>query len=134
MEFGYSTVVFSNYFESVTGVDIFQGDIHTSHKGDHYDQTKSSLHHFGNIELVKADYKDWINTDNTMYDLIHIDIVHTYEDTFRCGLWSAKHAKCVLFHDTESFPEVKAAVAAVAKETGKKFYNYPNNYGLGIIV
>ena len=134
VEFGYSTVVFSNYFKSVTGVDIFLGDIHTSHKGDHYKETKNSLLKHKNIELFKADYKDWLKKDDTKYDLIHVDIIHTYEDTFECGLWSAKHSECTLFHDTESFPEVKRAVFDIASKTGKKFYNYPEHYGLGIIV
>jgi hypothetical protein len=134
VEFGYSTVAFSNYFKKVIGIDIFLGDIHTVHKGDHYEQTKASLSAFNNIELIKADYKDWIKTDTEVYDLIHIDIVHTYEDTYQCGLWSAQHSTCTLFHDTESFPEVKRAVSDIAKITGKKFYNYPKYYGLGIIV
>jgi len=30
VEFGFSAVVFSNYFKKVTGVDIFIGDEHTS--------------------------------------------------------------------------------------------------------
>jgi hypothetical protein len=36
VEFGYSTVVFSSYFTSVTGVDLFTGDIHTVHHGDSF--------------------------------------------------------------------------------------------------
>ena len=134
VEFGYSAVVFSNYFKSVKGVDIFLGDIHTEHKGDHYEKTRSSLVKYENIELFKSDYKDWIAKDNDFYDLIHVDIIHTYEDTYKCGLWSARHSSCTIFHDTESFPEVKEAVLSIAKATGKTFYNYPEHYGLGIIV
>ena len=134
VEFGFSTVVFANYFKKVTGVDIFLGDIHTYHKGDHYEVTKASLSKYENIELIRADYKDWIKRDQNQYDLIHVDIVHTYEDTYNCGLWSAKHSKCTIFHDTESFPDVKQAVLEVSKYTNKKFYNYPHHFGLGIIV
>ncbi len=36
VEFGYSSVVFSNYFKQVTGVDVFIGDEHTDFKGDHF--------------------------------------------------------------------------------------------------
>src|SRR5579863_9354220 len=38
VEYGYSTVVFSNYFEQVTGVDIFTGDEHTVNRDYIYDE------------------------------------------------------------------------------------------------
>lgn len=134
VEFGYSSVVFSNYFEEVVGVDIFIGDEHTDHKGDHYEKTKGSLEAFKNIKLVKSDYKDWIKNDAKHYDFSHIDIVHNYKETFECGLWAVQHSTCAIFHDTESFPEVRRAVIDIAKETGKNVYNYPYYNGLGIIV
>lgn len=134
VEFGYSSVVFSNYFKEVIGVDIFVGDEHTDHKGDHYEKTKASLAAFENIKLVKSDYKDWIIQDDRHYDFSHVDIVHNYKETFECGLWAAKHSTCTIFHDTESFPEVRRAVIDIAKATGKKVYNYPYHNGLGIIV
>jgi hypothetical protein len=134
VEFGYSTVALSNYFKRVIGIDIFIGDEHTDFKGDHYEKTKASLKAFNNITLVKTDYKDWINTDTEIYDFSHVDIVHTFEDTFKCGLWAAQHSKCTIFHDTESFLEVKKAVYEIAKVTGKRVFNYPHHNGLGIIV
>lgn len=134
VEFGYSTVALSNYFSKVLGIDLFTGDRHTIHQGDHFEATRKSLEKFPNIELVKADYKDWIEQDTETYDLIHVDIVHTYEDTYKCGLWSANHSKCTIFHDTESFPEVLRAVTDIARETGKRFFNYPKFNGLGILV
>ncbi|RMA58560.1 class I SAM-dependent methyltransferase [Ulvibacter antarcticus] len=134
VEFGYSSVVFSNYFKKVTGVDIFMGDEHTDHKGDHYEKTKASLSQYTNIELYKSDYKDWIKKDNTQYDFSHVDIVHNYKETYECGLWAAQHSKCTIFHDTESFPEVRRAVIDIAKAAGKNVYNYPYHNGLGIIV
>jgi hypothetical protein len=134
VEYGYSTVVLSSYFDQVTGIDLFAGDIHSGYRADHYEETSARLAPFTNITLVKSDYRDWIYHDATRYDLIHVDIVHTYEDTFRCGLWSASHSSCTLFHDTESFPEVKQAVREIASQTGKKFYNYKPNFGLGIVV
>ena len=51
VEFGYSTVALSNYFRRVTGVDLFVGDIHTVHKGLHFDETRASLSRYENIEL-----------------------------------------------------------------------------------
>ncbi|WP_034059158.1 class I SAM-dependent methyltransferase [Lacinutrix jangbogonensis] len=134
VEFGYSAVVFSNYFKKVKGIDIFIGDDHTTHKGDHYDKTKKSLEQFENIDLYKSDYKDWIKKDKEHYDFAHVDIVHNYKETYECGLWAVQHSKCCVFHDTESFPAVKKAVFDIAKHTGKKVYNYPHHHGLGIIV
>jgi hypothetical protein len=134
VEFGYSTVSLSNYFSRVLGIDLFTGDANTVHKGDHFESTRKSLERFPNIELVRDDYKNWIERDTEKYDLIHVDIVHTYEDTYKCGLWSALHSKCTIFHDTESFPEVKRAVEAIALSTGKSFFNYPKCNGLGILV
>jgi hypothetical protein len=133
VEYGYSTVVFSNYFDQVTGVDIFTGDEHTANHDDIYDEVKESLSAYENIKLIRADYRDFIHKNTDNYNFIHVDIVHTYEDTFKCGLWSALHAKCVIFHDTESFPDVKRAVYDIAKQSGKTFYNYPHFYGLGIL-
>ena len=134
VEFGYSTVALSAYFADVIGIDLFTGDIHTVHKGDHYAPTTASLAQFSNITLVRSDYRDWIERDDSFYDLIHVDIVHTYEDTYKCGLWSVNHATCTLFHDTESFASVKDAVADITSETGKRFYNYASHYGLGIVI
>lgn len=134
VEFGYSAVAFSNFFEQVIGVDTFTGDAHTRHKGDHYEQTKASLAQYTNIELIKMDCRDWIKLDTQHYHLAHIDIIHYYQETYDCGLWAAKHSDCVLFHDTESHSEVKRAVIDIANETGFELYNFPLCYGLGILL
>ena len=134
VEHGFSTAALSSYFQSVTGVDTFLGDQHTQNNWDFYAETAKRLSDFHNIRLIRSDYRDWISKDNSVYDLIHVDIVHTYADTFACGLWSAMHSKCVLFHDTESFPTVKQAVIDIARETNKIFYNFRESNGLGILV
>jgi len=134
VEYGYSTAALSSFFDSVTGVDIFCGDKHTVNKSDIFVETSSRLAAFNNIRLVRSDYRDWIVTDHNSYDLVHVDIVHTYLDTFTCGLWSANHAQCAIFHDTLSFPAVKRAVLDIARQTGKRFYNFEESYGLGILV
>ncbi len=133
VEHGYSTAALSCFFEAVTGVDTFQGDKHTYYR-DLYSETSNALSSFDNIQLVRSDYQDWIAKDDSFYDLIHVDIIHTYIDTFKCGLWSAKHSRCVLFHDTESFPAVKQAVTDIARESHKTFHNFKESYGLGILV
>lgn len=134
VEFGYSAAVFSNYFKEVIGVDTFEGDEHALFKGDHFEQTKERLSAFQNIQLHKSDYRDWIKVDNSHYDFAHVDIVHNYAETYECGLWAVNHSTCTVFHDTESFPAVRKAVIDIAKNTGKKVFNYPKCHGLGIIV
>jgi len=134
VEFGYSTAVFSNYFDRVVGVDSFEGDFNTADRVDHFQETSERLSCFKNIELHKMRYQQWITRDDGLYDFAHVDIVHTYRDTFQCGVWAARHSKCVVFHDTESFVDVRNAVLDVAEETGKQVFNYPFSYGLGILV
>jgi hypothetical protein len=134
VEYGFSTAALSSFFDSVVGVDTFAGDRHTGNFKDLYEETAKTLSVYDNIQLVRCDYRDWIKKDETNYDLIHVDIIHTFADTFACGLWSAEHSKCTIFHDTESFPAVKQAVLEIARSTGKKFYNFRESNGLGIIV
>jgi len=134
VEFGFSSVVFSNYFREVTGVDTFEGDLHTDHKWDLFEQQKNRLSVYPNISLYKSDYRDWIVKDDSQYDFAHVDIVHHYKETYECGLWCVAHSRCTIFHDTESFPEVRRAVKDLAKAAEKKVFNYPKSYGLGIIV
>ena len=133
VEYGYSTAVFANYFDKVTGVDLFTGDIHAGYKGNIFDAAADNLKDFKNITLIKNDYKDFIKDHHLSYDLIHVDIIHTYEATYECGFWAAEHSGCTLFHDTESFSSVKKAVRDIAKKSGKRFYNYPYYNGLGIL-
>jgi Methyltransferase domain len=132
VEHGYSTAALSCFFDTVTGVDTFAGDRHSLVR-DLFEETSERLSGFDNIQLVRCDYRDWAAKDDSFYDLIHVDIVHTYVDTLACGLWSAQHARCVLFHDTESFPAVKRAVIDISRETGKRFYNFEESNGLGIL-
>jgi hypothetical protein len=134
VEFGFSTTVFANYFKKVVGVDIFTGDFQAGLHEDDYQDMIEKVKPWPNIALIKADYKEYIKNNEETFDMIHVDILHTYEDTFRCGLWAAQHSKVVIFHDTKSYKKVKHAVQDIAKITGKTFYNYPNNYGLGILV
>ena len=134
VEHGYSTAALSCFFDTVTGVDTFVGDKHTRDTRDLFEATSDRLSCFDNIQLFRSDYREWTARDDSFYDLIHVDIVHTYIDTFACGLWSAQHAQCVLFHDTQSFPAVKRAVIDISRQTRKRFYNFKESNGLGIVI
>lgn len=133
VELGFSTAAFANYFDAVIGIDTFDGDIHAGFKPGMLAMATHNLREFDNVTLVKSDYRDFIDGHNERYDLIHVDIIHTYEATYDCGLWAATHSSCTLFHDTESYPEVKKAVIDICKKTKKRFYNYPYCKGLGIV-
>ncbi|MBK7947130.1 MAG: class I SAM-dependent methyltransferase [Flavobacteriales bacterium] len=134
VEFGFSAVAFSSFFKEVVGVDTFTVDIHTRNKQDHYEATKTRLAPYSNIRLVRSDYRDFIKQDHGRFDFAHVDIVHNYKETFECGLWCAKNADMVVFHDTESFLEVRRAVRDIARATGYRALNYPLHHGLGILI
>lgn len=134
VEYGFSTSAFAHYFNSVIGIDTFQGDIHTFDNYDHYEETKNRLKVYPNIKLFKTLYQDWITRDDNTYEIAHVDIVHTYEDTYDCGEWCVNHSKVTLFHDTESFHSVKAACNMLSEKYNLDFYNYEKSYGLGILV
>ncbi len=134
VEYGFSTVALSSFFDSVIGVDTFEGDRHTNNIQNIYQETVRTLAQYDNISLVRSNYQDFIRSDHKQFGLIHVDIIHTFADTYACGLWSAQHSQCTIFHDTESFPQVKQAVIEIARNTGKQFYNYEGSYGLGILV
>lgn len=146
VEYAYSTIALSNFFDMVIGVDHFMGDGHAGlvpSDFDLYKETKEKVKKYGNISIVRDSWQHWSKFVNSceneiyhklQYDLIHIDIYHTFEETYACGSWSVRHSPCVLFHDTESWPEVKPAVAKIAEENNKIFYNFPKYNGLGILV
>ena len=134
VEYGYSTSAISNYFTNVIGVDTFEGDPHSGFKDNHLEATTNNLIDFNNIQLVKSDYKDYIKDNNDIYDMIHIDIIHNYNETFECGEWSINHSKCVIFHDTLSFPEIMRVCEDLSIKHNLEFYNYEESHGLGILI
>lgn len=131
--YGFSTSALANYFNEVIGVDTFQGDIHAGY-GNIIEFAQRNLAPYPNIKLVEASYQDYILNRVERCDLIHIDIVHTYEDTYVCGDWAVNNSDVVIFHDTESFADVRRACSDLAEKYGLKFYNYTPSYGLGILV
>jgi len=132
---GYSCHVLSQLFNKVIGVDTFQGDIHIGHsQGDEFfKQTKERLNS-PNIELIRANYKDYIKSDNRNYDLIHIDIVHLYNETYECADWSVKRSNLVVLHDTNSFPDVNRVCIDISKKYNLEYNSSITKYhGLGIL-
>lgn len=133
VEYGYSTSSLANYFDNVTGVDTFTGDVHAGFKGDMLDAAKENLAQFSNINLIRSSYEDYIKDNPEVYNMAHVDIIHTYEDTYLCGEWCVKHADITIFHDTLSFPEVYKACEDLSIKYNLNFYNYEESHGLGIL-
>lgn len=135
VEWGYSTSAISNYFKKVVGVDTFTGDIHAGLRVDTFEKTTDFLKDFENIQLVQASYQDYtLEEKNERYNFAHVDIVHTYEDTYKCGEWCINHCDIVVFHDTISFSDVYRACYDLAKNYNLEFHNYRDSHGLGILV
>lgn len=134
VEYGYSTSALANYFKTVIGVDIFEGGSYRLTEEEHLEKTKKNLEGFNNIQLVKSSFQKFIKDNDCQYDLIHIDIIHEYNDTFACGDWAVQHAPITLFHDTISYSDVMRAVTTLAKIHNLDFYNYEEWHGLGILV
>lgn len=136
---GYSASAFANYFKNVITIDTFGGDDGSLDEDDPingYDAVCRDLKEggFDNIEVVKSRFEDWIEDRDERYDMIHIDIIHTYAPTFECGEWAVNHCDCVVFHDTIAFPPVMQAVSDLATKYDMEFYNYPLFWGLGILI
>ena len=135
VEHGYSTVALSNFFDSVIGVDTFLGDQHTGTHESYFEVTCERLKSYENVRLDAMSWQAWTMLhEDEQFDLVHIDIEHTYEQTYGCGLWSVKHSPVVIFHDTLSFPDVMQACKDLASQYKMDFYNYEQSYGLGILV
>lgn len=135
VETGYSTSILAQIFKEVIGVDTFMGDVHAgTHSSSFRLPTERNLRNYSNVKLVESDYQNYIRNNDEKADLIHIDIVHHYKETYECGDWAVKHTDIVIFHDTLSFADVRNAVAKLAEENNREFYNYPNHCGLGILV
>jgi len=134
---GHSISALACYFDRVIGVDTFREDwnyIDPERTSKLYD-TLRLLKGYNNIQLIQTLFEDFIKEDiYERYDLIHIDLIHTYEVTYMAGEWALKHSDCVIFHDTISAEAVMSAVSDLSVEYNYEFYNYPEKYGLGILI
>ena len=132
---GYSLHILSQIFKDVTGVDKFESDVHINHEqGETFFNEIKQKFNNTNTKLVKADFREYIKSDSNYYDLIHVDIVHLYKETFECAEWSIKHADVVLIHDTTSFPDMNRVCRDIATKYNLEYNNSIQRYnGLGIL-
>jgi hypothetical protein len=137
VEFGFSTVALSNYFERVVAVDHFLGDSYAgrpANSDDLYNETRERFLPYPNISLHRESWENFTGHHVGGFDMCHIDIDHSYEQTWGCGFWAVQHAPVVIFHDTTSFPDdVGRAVQDLAEQFNMKLYEYDDHCGLGIL-
>lgn len=136
VDHGYSSYIFSKIFDRVIGVDSFEGDCHVNHsQGDSFYNNVCDTFKNTNVEIIRSRFEEFIQGEynNTYFDLIHIDIVHLYEPTYKCANWSVEHSDVVILHDTCSFPEIDKVCRDIAKNKNRKYYNIPHCHGLGIL-
>lgn len=134
VDYGYSTAAFANLVPVVVGVDNFKGDDpHAGTREDGmYERVRTTMLAFPNVRLVQSGYEDFFYSGDRRADITHIDIVHTYEDTYKAGILAK--SPVILFHDTRSFPDVMRAVEDLADMRCRTFYEWPECHGLGILV
>jgi len=132
---GYSSYIFSQLFDKTIGVDLFAGDDHIIHEqGEKFYEQVCERFEKTNVSIVRSDFRDFIkNNNDEKYDLIHIDIVHYYQETYECAEWAIQHSDVVILHDTESFPDIKRVCEDISKKYGVNFYNIIPHHGLGIL-
>lgn len=131
---GYSISVMSNFFKQCTGVDTFEGDVHAGARdSNQFEVVSNALAEYKNITLCKSRFEDFILQEQPQYDLIHIDIVHLYEPTYKCAEWALQHSDTILLHDTESFPAIKQVCIDLAQKHSLNFFNISEFYGVGVL-
>lgn len=131
---GYSLKVLSQLFNKSIGVDMFIGDAHIGHnQGNEYYQGVLKKFTTDTVEIVKSDFREYIKNNDNRYDLIHIDIVHFYNETFECADWSIQHSNVVILHDTCSFPEINRVCVDIASKHKVNYFNLRDCNGLGIL-
>lgn len=136
VDYGYSLHILSQAFKKAKGVDGFVGDVHCgSSQGDHfYYDTVNRFKGIDNVEIVRSSFEEYIKTDNTFYDLIHVDIVHLYKETYECAEWCINHSNVVVLHDIYSFPDMNKVCEDLSKKYNLGYNNTINKYhGLGIL-
>lgn|GEM_PF-6154986 len=106
VDYGFSTFHFAQDFPDaeVVGVDAF-----TLH-ADAESWVRSHLHLFPNLRLVKGSTAQLGRSFHEPVDLLHIDADHAYESVvqdFCAWLHVVRPGGCVLFHDTEEFPQIR---------------------------
>jgi hypothetical protein len=89
--------------------------------------------------FVHSDSRDATTIDAqgapAQLDILFVDTIHTYEQV-RAELetWGdrVRRGGLILFHDTDSFPEIRRAIAAWCRPRGVPYTFHAGSYGLGV--
>lgn len=134
VDYGYSTYILSKLFNKVIGVDAFLSDPHTKNfQGERFYERVKERFENSNVEIIKSTFEDYIQNDKDIYDLIHVDIVHFYEPTFKCTEWAVQHSNVIILHDTTAYPEMNQVCIDISNMYKFNYYNIPEYNGLGIL-
>ena len=135
VDYGYSLCCMAATQQGhVYGVDTFQGDLHA---GEHTDAETTlrrvlQTNNYSNVTIIKNTFDAVAASWAQPIDILHIDGLHTYEavrnDWERWHPYLSEHA-VVMFHDTESYPEVKQ----LFNEIPWPKINFLHSAGLGVV-
>lgn len=135
--FGLSTSALSFYFEKVIGVDTFRDDRYDNSpdRDSNLDYVKGLLGKYPNIQLIESMWQHFaaLHLYRT-YDLIHLDMIHTYDETIKAGEWALQYSDVVLFHDAKAIPAVNKACEDLSDKFHFQYWRYNKHFGLGILV
>jgi len=126
VDYGFSTFHFARDFPDAVVVGVSDFLLHS----DSESWVRRHLHQFPNVRIIRGDPAAIGRDFNDPIDLLHIDGDHSYEGVSRdFHTWSrlVRPGGCVIFHDTEAFPGVRALFDELP---GKK-KELKEHYGLG---
>lgn len=138
VDYGYSTFSFAvPNIGTVYAIDLFEGDKHTGIRNTYEEFTGNvkwleEKHNISNIVVEKGLFNEIEKQWTQKIDILHIDGLHTYDavkNDFETWEKYLTKDSVVLFHDIESFPEVKKFWSELS---GHK-YEFKHSAGLGVL-
>lgn len=141
VDYGYSTFCFANALNKnnkgkIYGVDLFQGDKHTSFRNTYeFVVNQMKAHHLNRIELVVKDFTEASQNWKLPIDILHIDGMHTYESVKNDFTnWSryVKDDGIILLHDVCIYDGDFGVYKFFEELDWHKLY-FEHSAGLGII-
>jgi len=141
VDWGYSTFVFGNAVREnnldtkVIGVDLFEGDIHTSFRNTYEKVSTDIEQHSLPIELVKKDFTQYSKEFDKEIDILHIDGLHTYEaikNDYQNWSKFVSRKGVILMHDVCIHGYGIKKFFTELYYPGEKFY-FTHSAGLGVL-
>ncbi|MDE2439014.1 MAG: class I SAM-dependent methyltransferase [Patescibacteria group bacterium] len=144
VHYGDSTFLFceaamlEGIYPMIFGIDTFEGDYYTGRYNDVYEYTIKESYKYPLVHIRKETFRkfsEFCKENSISIDLLHVDGSHSYEETkenYELFLPFLREGGCVLFHDTK-MEGVKKLFDEITEGKDKDlFYEFDNNYGLGV--